>query len=178
MGIISVNESLKLFHVLCLILWLRITSNVFKRPAIATSPETENSVLKLQYKIFSHNLYDLTYCWASKMKTRWLPLQVQSSYTVLSLNPSFLKEMFHHNFTREHNNSLLSIIGYTLSIQGKLSSLPLTTVLPACAAPGFRWNGHGKREVDMRNQIPYLKSYSTGSLLRYTGNRQHCSDTN
>lgn len=112
------------------------------------------------------------------MKTRWLPLQVQSSYTVLSLNASFLKGMFHHNFTPEHNNSLLSIIGYTLSIQCRLSSLPFTTLLPACAEPGFTRNVHGKRKVETRSQVPRLKSHSTGSLLRHTGNRQHCSDTN
>lgn len=112
------------------------------------------------------NLFNLIYCWASKMKTRWLPLQVQSSCTVLSFNTSFLKEQFHHNFTREHNNSLLSIIGYTSSIQCRLSSLPLTTVLPACAAPGLGWNGHSKRKVDTRCQIPCLKSYSTGSLTQ------------
>lgn len=104
------------------------------------------------------------------MKTRWLPLQVQSSYTMISLNASFLKGMFHHNFTPEHNNSLLSIIGYTLSIQCRLSSLPLTTLLLAFAEL--------KYPVETRSQVPHLKSHSTGSLFRHTGNRQHCSDTN
>lgn len=55
------------------------------------------------------------------MKTRWLLLQVQSGYTALFLKLSFHKYMFHHNFTLECTNSLLSLMGYTWSVSMHLT---------------------------------------------------------
>lgn len=63
-------------------------------------------------------------------------VRLYSAFLILS----FLKETFHCNFTLKHNNSLLSITGYTFSILCRLSALP------GYAAPAFRWNGHIKRK--------------------------------
>lgn len=118
------NEGHKsLLYVLCLIFWLHITGNIFKRPAtlpvhklklfflgfsVKYSPiiylmdrrSTFKEIQHLQSNINALrcqkllNLYDLTYCWASKMKNRWLPLQVQSGYTVLFSFLAFSKKHF------------------------------------------------------------------------------------
>lgn len=121
--------------------------------------------------------------WSNILLSKQNENQVASTTGSVTLYSAFPQPEFSQSehftiTTLEHNNSLLIIIGYTLSIPCRLSSLPLTTMIPACAAPVFRWNGHSRRKVNIRIQIQRLKSYSTGPLLRQTGNRQHCSDTN
>lgn len=98
--------------------------------------------------------------WSNILLSQQNEKQVASTTGSVRLYSAFLKKTFLCNFTLKHNNSLLSIIGYTFSVLRRLCALPVTTMLSGCAAPAFRWNGHIKSKWTQEAKF-YISSHTS-----------------